>query len=82
MLSNFLGSEDGKLAVLHLVNYSDYPVENVAVHYLGNYRHATLTAPDAAEKKLDVYQTDEGWGVDLDQVSVCATVRLEQQLEQ
>ena len=78
MLSNYLASEDGKSAVLHLVNYSDYPVENVAVHYLGNYRHATLITPEGAEKKLEVYETDEGLGVDLDKVSVCATVKLEQ----
>ena len=78
MLSNYLASEDGKSAILHLVNYSDYPVENVAVHYLGNYRHATLITPEGAEKKLEVYETDEGLGVDLDKVTVCATVRLEQ----
>jgi len=78
MLSNYLASADGKRAVLHLVNYSDYPVENVAVHYLGNYRHATLVAPEGADKKLEVYETDEGLGVDLDKVGVCATVRLEQ----
>ena len=78
MLSNYLESADGKSAVLHLVNYSDYPVENVAVHYLGSFRHATLITPDGAEKKLEVYETDEGLGVDLDKVSVCATVRLEQ----
>jgi len=78
MLSNLLASEDGKSAVLHLVNYSDYPVEDVAVHYLGNYRHATLITPEGADKKLEVYETDEGLGVDLDKVLVCATVRLEQ----
>jgi hypothetical protein len=78
MLSNYLASADGKSAILHLVNYSDYPVENVAVHYLGNYRHATLVTPEGADKKLDVYETDEGLGVDLDKVAVCVTVRLEQ----
>jgi hypothetical protein len=78
MLSNYLASEDGKSAVLHLVNYSDYPVENVTVHYLGNYRHATLITPEGADKKLEVFETDEGLGVDLDKVSVCATVWLEQ----
>jgi len=76
--SNCLASEDGKSAVVHLVNYSDYPVENVALHYRGNYKHATLITPEGAEKKLEVYESDEGWGVDVDKVSVCATVRLEQ----
>lgn len=78
ILSNYLASADGKSAVVHLVNYSDYPVENVAMHYLGNYQHATLITLEGAEEKLEVYQTGEGWGVSLDKVSVCATVRLEQ----
>ena len=34
--------------------------------------------PEGADKKLEVYQTDEGLGVDLDKVSVCATLKLEQ----
>ena len=78
MLSNFLAAPGGKTAVVHLVNYSDYPVENVAMHYLGEYKHATLIAPGAADKSLEVYKTEEGWGVDVDRVGVCATIRLEQ----
>jgi hypothetical protein len=78
ILFNYLASEDGKSAVVHLVNYSDYPVENVTMHYPGNYKHATLITPQSAEKTLEVYESDGGWGVDLEKVSVCATVRLEQ----
>jgi hypothetical protein len=78
MLSSYLTSADGKSAVVHLVNYSDYPVENVAMHYLGNYQRATLITLEGAQERLEVYQTGEGWGVSLDKVSVCATVRLEQ----
>jgi hypothetical protein len=78
ILSNYLASADGKSAVVHLVNYSDYPVENVAMQYLGNYQHATLITPEGAKEKLEVYQTGERWGVSLDKISVCATVRLEQ----
>src|ERR1017187_9684522 len=78
MLSNFLISNDGQTAVLHLVNYSDYPVENVSMHFLGDYKRATLLTPEGVEKPLELYKTDDGWGADLDRVSVCATVRLEQ----
>jgi hypothetical protein len=78
MLSNYLAAPDGKTAVVHLVNYSDYPVENVAMHYLGDYNHATLITPGAADKSLEVYKTEEGWGVDVDRVGVCATIKLEQ----
>ena len=77
MLSNFLAAPGGSTAIVHLVNYSDYPVENVAIHYLGEYQHATLIAPGSADKSLEVYKTEEGWGVDVDRVVVCATVKLE-----
>ncbi len=78
MLSNFLAAPGGKTAIVHLVNYSDYPVENVAMHYLGDYKHATLITPGGADKPLEVYKTEEGWGVDVDRVAICATVKLEQ----
>ena len=64
--------------MLHLLNYSDYPVENVAVHFIGDYKHATLTSPEGTEKTLEIYPTEEGGGVDIDKVAVCATIRLEQ----
>jgi hypothetical protein len=60
------------------VNYSDYPVENVAMHYIEGFKRATLISPGAADKQLEVYKTEEGWGVDVDRVGVCATIRLEQ----
>jgi hypothetical protein len=78
MLSNFLISADGRTAFLHLVNYSDYPVDNVSVHFLGNYKSATLLTPDGVEKPLELYQTEDGWGADIDKVAVVAGVRLEQ----
>jgi hypothetical protein len=77
MLSNVLASADGNTEVVHLVNYSDYPVENIAVHVLGEFHHATLSTSEGIEKALDVYRTDDGWGVDIDRVSVCATIKLE-----
>jgi hypothetical protein len=77
MLSNVLVSPDGKTEIVHVVNYSDYPVENVTLHYLGNYKRATLITPEGVEKKLEIYPADEGWGVDIDKVRVCATIRLE-----
>jgi hypothetical protein len=78
MLSNVLASPDGKTVILHLVNYSDYPVENVTVHFLGDFARATLLTPDGAAKPLSIYREEEARGVDLDKVSVCATIKLEQ----
>ena len=78
MLSNVLSAADGKSEVVHLVNYSDFPVENVTVHFLGDYKRATFITPEGVEKKLDIYQAEEGWGVDLDKVATCASIKLEQ----
>ena len=77
MLSNTIASSDGRTVVLHLVNYSDYPVENVAVHFLGKFSRAVMMAPDGTEKRLEIYDIEEGGGVDLEKVAVCASVRLE-----
>jgi hypothetical protein len=77
MLSNLVASAGGKQVVVHLVNYSAYPVENVAVHFLGKFTRATLLAPGSADRKLEIYETEDGGGVDLAQVGVCAAVRLE-----
>jgi hypothetical protein len=77
MLSNVLASADGKTEIVHLVNYSDYAVENVTVQFLGNYRHATLLTPDGGQKALEVYPADEASAVDIDKVAVCATIKLE-----
>lgn len=77
MLSNLLVSSDGKQELVHLVNYSNYPVESVTVHALGEFHHAYLYTPEAPEKKLEVYKVDEGTGIDIDRVNTSATVRLE-----
>ena len=77
MLSNLLSSPDGKQVLIHLVNYANYPVEAVTVHVLGDYKQAWLYTPEGVEKKLDVYKVDEGTGIDIDQVSVTAVLRLE-----
>ena len=78
MLSNYVSAPDGKSALVQLVNYSDYPVDNVTLHYLAELPRATLITPEGAEKKLEVYKTEDGWGVDIDRVSTCAAIKLEQ----
>jgi hypothetical protein len=77
MLSNAVESADGNTVVLHLVNYSDFPVENVTAQFLGEFRRATLLTPDGAEKKLEIYAAEEAQGVDIDKVAVCASIKLE-----
>ena len=76
MLSNLLAAPDGSQMILHLVNYSGYPVDSVTAHVLGSYKHALLYSPEAPPKELEVYPVEEGTGVDIPQVSVCATLVL------
>ncbi len=77
MLSNVLASADGRTEIVQLVNYADFPVEGVTVHYLGEFPRVTLISPDGEQKPLVPYETEEGWGLDIDRVAVCATIRLE-----
>jgi hypothetical protein len=77
MLSNMLVTADRKQVYVQLINYSEYPVENVTVHVLGEWHRARLITPGGIEKDLEVYKNDEGTGVDIDSVGVAATIRLE-----
>jgi len=72
-----LSSPDGKQVIIQLVNYADFPVESVTVHVLGNFARARLYTPEDGEHTLEVYKNEEGTGVDIDKVSVCATLRLD-----
>lgn len=77
MLSSLMTTPDEKTMVLHLVNYSDYPVENVAVHLLGKHKKVTLLSPDEPPKVLTPYEVEEGLGVDLDRVGAVAALIVE-----
>ncbi|MFX0146079.1 MAG: hypothetical protein ACFE9C_18575 [Candidatus Hodarchaeota archaeon] len=77
MLSNLLATPDGRGVVLHLVNYSDYPVESVTVHLLGTWHRARLLSPEAPPRELEVYPIDEGTGVDIPRITVCGTLVLD-----
>ena len=77
MLSNLLASPDGKQVVLHLVNYSNYPVENITVHLVGGFARARLLTPEDTPRDLEVYPVAEGTGVDIPQAPVCAALVLD-----
>ena len=77
MLSNFVESDDHKQSVLQFVNYSGFPVENVTVHVLGKFKSARLLSPGSPPKTVEVYEVEEGTGVDVDSVTVAATLLLE-----
>jgi hypothetical protein len=79
MLSNLLSAPDGKGVILHLVNYSDYPVEGITAQVLGQFKHARLYTPDGEVKELETYPVDEGegTGVDIDKLAVSGIVKLD-----
>lgn len=67
MLSNLVETQDGTM-VLHLINYSDFPVENVTVHVLGQYKTAQLYRPDGPPSTIQGYEVEDGTGFDIDQI--------------
>jgi hypothetical protein len=77
MLSNALQTPDGKGTVLHMVNYSGYPVENVTIHLLGKHKTATVLHPGGKTDKTEIYENEEGTGIDIPRVDVLATVIVE-----
>ena len=77
MLSNLQESPDGKQVALQLVNYSDYPVADITVHVLGKFKRATLLRPDAGPQKLEVYEVEEGTGIDVPALGALGTLVLE-----
>ena len=77
MLSNLLVSPDGKQVVLHLANYTGYPVENVTVHLLGSYKKARLFSPESPPRDLDLYPVEDGLGVDIPEAGLFTTLVLE-----
>ena len=77
MLSNLLESADQKQLILHLVNYTEFPVESITAHVLGTFKHARLLAPDGTSKDLPVYPVEDGTGVDIDKVDAVAAIVLD-----
>jgi hypothetical protein len=77
MISNLLVGPGGKPVILHLVNYSDYPIENITAHVIGKWSTAQLLEPGRTPRKLAVYEHEEGTGVEIDKVSSLATLVLE-----
>lgn len=77
MLSNLTRSPDGSRQLLHLVNYTDFPVEAITVHMLGKWKRATLRQPGVAAKSLETYSTEDGTGIDIPEMGWYAILELE-----
>lgn len=76
MLSNLKISPDGKRRAVHLLNYSDYPVENISLHLTGVFKTARVLTPQG-ERKAEVYPIEGGTEVEVDKVDDVAVVVIE-----
>ena len=63
--------------IVHMVNYTDHPVEQVAFQFVEKVGKAKLYSPGEPEKELEVYAQEKGSGVDIDKVGSIATLVLE-----
>jgi hypothetical protein len=76
MLSNLKRSPDGRQAAVHLVNYTDYPVQTITVQTTEKWASARLLTPKG-ERALELYEGEEGMAFDIDKVEDVAIVVLE-----
>ncbi|MCS7042754.1 MAG: hypothetical protein NZR01_08180 [Bryobacteraceae bacterium] len=67
--------DNGRLALL-LVNYTDYPVENITLHFPFRVQRARLATPQGVAAP-EVYETEEGSGADLARVADLALLTFE-----
>ncbi|MBI3697656.1 MAG: hypothetical protein HY238_22835 [Acidobacteria bacterium] len=81
MLSSLLDDRNGERLVLHLLNYSGYPIENVALHFPPEFRQVKMISPEGPARELEVYKIRDEGAADLDKVGVLATILLEKKPE-
>ena len=68
---------DDTRVVLHLVNYTDYPVENITAFVQGKYRTAKFLTPDGKTHKVTIYDAPDGTAVEIENLGVCGAIVLE-----
>lgn len=68
---------DGKSILVHLLNYTDFASEDIALQVLGTWHRARLYSPDRDIRELPVYPVKDGTGVDIDRINVVGTVVVE-----
>jgi hypothetical protein len=76
-ISNLLSGPSGRPVVLQLVNYSNYPVEDVTVRLPGEFAGAKLLAPGEAPKPVELFEQDGVTEISIPKFGVAAAVVLE-----
>lgn len=77
MMSNLSRDPQSGKLILQLVNYSDYPVDSIAVHVLGVYKQARVLRPGRPPQPLKPYENEDGVGFDIDLIESVATLEIE-----
>jgi hypothetical protein len=68
---------DSKSILVHLLNYTDYPAEDIALQVLGDWHRARLYTPEGPVRELPVYPVKDGTGIDISRIGVVGTVVVE-----
>ena len=77
LATSFLASPDIKQIVIHLLNYTDYPIENIAIHFPGAFRRAKIMTPGGPVQDVEMYRQDRNAAVDVDTLGLYATLIVE-----
>lgn len=77
MLSNLLSTADGKRVVLQLVNYANFPAEDITIHVAGTFTKATLYLPEGEAKPLAPYAVEEGTAIEIARIPTAGAIVLE-----
>jgi hypothetical protein len=67
----------GKSVGILLVNYTDYPAENITLHVQGTWKKAILEAPGQPPRALPIYSVNTATAVEIDSLNVAGFVRVE-----
>lgn len=76
MVSHLAASPDQSRSYLFLVNYSGYEAENITVHVPGKFSKAILHTPEAAAQGQEIYELEEGTGIDIARLKVAGILEL------
>ena len=67
----------GKSVGVLLVNYTDYPAENITLHVQGVWKKATLETPGQPPHPLNIYSVNTATAVEIDSLNVVGFIRVE-----
>jgi len=76
-ISNVVAAAGGRPVVVHLVNYTNYPMEDVTVHFTGQFSSAKLLMPGQPARDLEIFEEDGITEITVPKFAVVAAVVME-----